>query len=89
MAGELSGSVCKCYQETEGCLSQLIAPCLPYGAIARFGIGKQWLVQKVKMKVKVAQSRPTLCDPVDSLLQARILEWVAVRFSRGSSHPSG
>ena len=55
MAGELSGSVCKCYQETEGCLSQLIAPCLPCGTIARFGIGKQWLVQKVKMKVKVAQ----------------------------------
>ena len=32
-------------------------------------------------KVKVAQSRPTLCDPMDytvhGILQARILEWVS------------
>ena len=32
------------------------------------------------VKVKVAQSRPTLCNPVDytvhGILQARILEWV-------------
>ena len=37
------------------------------------------------MCVKVAQSRPTLCDPVDytvhGILQARILEWVAFPFS--------
>ena len=34
------------------------------------------------MKVKVAQSCPALCDPKDytvhGILQARILEWVAV-----------
>ena len=40
-------------------------------------------------KVKVAQSCLTLCDPMDwivhGILQARILEWVAVPFSRGSS----
>ena len=34
------------------------------------------------MKVKVAQSRPTLCNPMDytvhGILQARILEWAAV-----------
>ena len=39
--------------------------------------------------VKVAQSCPTPCDPMDCtvhrVLQARILEWVAVPFSRGSS----
>ena len=33
------------------------------------------------LKVKVAQSSPTLCDPMDcivhEILQARILEWVA------------
>ena len=33
----------------------------------------------------------TLCDPLDytvhGILQARILEWVAVAFSRGSSQP--
>ena len=41
------------------------------------------------MKVKVAQSCLTLCDPMDytvqGILQARILEWVAFPFSRGSS----
>ena len=41
------------------------------------------------MKVKVVQSHPTLCDPMDytvhGILQARILEWIAVPFSRGSS----
>ena len=42
-------------------------------------------------RVKVIQSRPTLCDPMDyivhEILQARILEWVALPFSRGSSQP--
>ena len=41
------------------------------------------------VKVKVAQSCPTLCDPMDytvhGILQARILEWVALLFSRESS----
>ena len=45
---------------------------------------------------EVAQSCPTLCDPVDcslpgssvhGILQAWILEWVAISFSRGSSRP--
>ena len=45
---------------------------------------------------KVAQSCLTLCDPMDcnlpgssvlGILQARILEWVAIFFSRGSSQP--
>ena len=39
--------------------------------------------------VKVAQFWPTLCDPgnytVHGILQARIREWVAFPFSRGSS----
>ena len=43
-------------------------------------------------KVKVAQLCPTLCDPMDytvhGILQARILEWVAFPFSRGSSQPT-
>ena len=48
-----------------------------------------------KMKVKIAQLFPTLCDPMDcspsgssvhGLLQARILEWVDIGFCRGSSH---
>ena len=43
------------------------------------------------VKVKVAQSYSTLCDgmdyPVRGILQARILEWVVLPFSRGSSQP--
>ena len=43
------------------------------------------------VKVKVARSCPTLCDPVEyivhGILQVRILEWVAFPFSRGSSWP--
>ena len=44
----------------------------------------------------VAKSSPTLCDPLDcsppgssvhGISQARILEWVAISFSRGSSWP--
>ena len=45
---------------------------------------------------EVAQSGPTLCDTMDcslpgssvhGILQARVLEWVAISFSRGSSQP--
>ena len=43
------------------------------------------------LKVKVAQSCPTLHNPMDytvhGLLHARILEWVAFSFSRGSCQP--
>ena len=47
-------------------------------------------------EVLVAQSCPTLCDPMDysppgssvhGSLQVRIREWVAIPFSRGSSQP--
>ena len=49
-----------------------------------------------EMKVLVTQLCPTLCDPmncsppgssVHGILQARILEWVAISFTRGSSWP--
>ena len=49
-----------------------------------------------RVKVLVAQLCPTVCDlmdcsppgsPVHGILQARILEWVAIPFSRGSSCP--
>ena len=45
-------------------------------------------------KSLVGKSRPILCDPTDcippsfsvhGILQARILDWVAISFSRGSS----
>ena len=50
----------------------------------------------VKVKVLVAKLRPTLCHPMDCslptssihvILQARMLEWVAIPFFRGSSWP--
>ena len=53
-----------------------------------------FLQAAVKMKVIVAQSCWTLCNPMDcsppgssvhGILQARILEWVAISFSWGSS----
>ena len=44
-----------------------------------------------KVKVKVTQSCPTLCDPINytvpEILQARILEGGAFPFSRASSQP--
>ena len=48
-------------------------------------------MHKAHVKVKVAQSRPALCDPMDytvhGILQARILEWVAMPSSSRSSQP--
>ena len=50
----------------------------------------------MSIKVLSAQSCLTLCNPVDcsppgssvhGIPQARILEWVAIPFSRGSSQP--
>ena len=52
------------------------------------------LEQESKVKVLVTQSYPTLCDPMDcsppgssvhGTLQERILQWVAIPFSRASS----
>ena len=59
-----------------------------------FSKSVSWLL--LTLCVLVAQSCPTLCDPMDysppdssvhGILQARILEWAAVSFSRGSSRP--
>ena len=55
-----------------------------------------WLMIGLCLSVKSLHSCPTLCDPMDcrppdssvhKILQARILEWVAISFSRGSSQP--
>ena len=50
-----------------------------------------------KSESEVAQLCPTLCDPMDwgslpgfsvhGIFQARVLEWAAISFSRGSSQP--
>ena len=54
------------------------------------------MFSKVKSESEVAQLCPALCNPMDcsppgssihGILQARILEWVVISFSRGSSRP--
>ena len=51
---------------------------------------------KIKTESEVTQLCPTLCDPLDyslqgssihGIFQARVLEWVAISFSRGSFWP--
>ena len=70
-------------------LSDSITETLPPAAqnVTAFGVLKV---------LKVTQSCPTLCDPMDcslpgssvhGILQARILEWVASPFSRRSLQP--
>ena len=59
--------------------------------------GEQWRDSTIHIQASVSHSVvPTPCDPVDcslpgyfvhGILQARILEWVAISFSRGSSWP--
>ena len=53
-------------------------------------------MSEVKKESEVAQSCPTLCDPMEcslpgfsvhGIFQARVLEWVAISFSRRSSWP--
>ena len=61
-----------------------VCPCPIRGRVYSLGVG-------VVSEVKGTQSCPTLCDSMDytvhGILQARILEWVAFPFSRGSSQP--
>ena len=72
------------YEAIRLCCVSCPVPNIPkwYFVIPPFSLGKC---------VKVAQLCPTLCDPmgytVHGILQARILEWVALPFSRGSSQP--
>ena len=67
--------------DTRMCMAESL--CCPSEIITTLLIGY--------VKVKVAQSCPTLCNPMDytvhGILQARILEWAAFPFSRGSSQP--
>ena len=59
-----------------------------------FPVHRSTLYKVSEQVSEVAQLCPTLCDPVDcslpgssihGILQTRILEWVAISFSRGSS----
>ena len=58
--------------------------------------GKEWCIawkrkKRIKKEREVAQSCPTLCNPMDyslpgssvhGIFQARVLEWVAISFSK-------
>ena len=58
---------------------------LTFLLIRDYGLG--WVLSLGFYKVKVAQSCPTLCDPMDytvhGILQARILEWIAFTLLQG------
>ena len=77
-------------------LPWLWKPLTPKSAVPHilFWILNWW--RDAECRVLVAQSCPTLCDPMDwgplgssvhSVFQVRILEWVAIPFSRGYSWP--
>ena len=80
----------------------LLTDWLVFGVFPGFGFHHllEWLAElKEALRIESAsqtQSGLTLCDPMDcsppgssvlGILQARILEWVAMPFSRGSSQP--
>ena len=57
---------------------------------------KTWQVKTYESESEVTHSCPTLCDHMDcslpgssvhEIFQARVLKWVAISFSRGSSQP--
>ena len=66
-----------------------------YNTLSRFVIA--FLPRSKHLLCLIAQSCPTLCNPMDreawraiqsmGILQARILEWIAMPSSRGSSQP--
>ena len=72
-----------------------------YVSFVRLCLSKNWAISSFlfcghESESEVAQSCLSLCDPMDSsppfssdhgILQARMLEWVAISFSRGSSRP--
>ena len=90
----------------EGKMSQLLVLlhlchviCLLFGKIVKYTNTEHRLHTITgESESEVAQSCPTLCDPMacrlpgsslHGILQARVLEWVAISFSRGSSRPRG
>ena len=70
---------------------------VPWGfCVALVAEGSTGHSLKLSESSEVAQSCPTLCDPMDcslpgssvhGIFQTRVLEWVAISFSRGSSQP--
>ena len=61
-----------------------------------FNVLSRLVITFLPRSSEVAQSCPTLCDPMDcslpgssvhGIFQAIVLEWIAISFSRGSSQP--
>ena len=74
--------------------------CIETGVWTSTEIGAVWIWVRVStgrnVGRNIAQSCPTLCDPVDcslpgssvhGIFQAIVLEWIAISFSSGSSQP--
>ena len=71
---------------------------IPFGKSVEIHVHLPCVCVCVCVCVLIAQSFPTICDPLDcsppgssihEIPQARILQWVAIPFSRGSSRPQG
>ena len=61
-----------------------------YVGVCGGGLARERLISAAAAAAKSLQSYPTLCDPIDGsppgspipgVLQARIVEWVAISFS--------
>ena len=66
------------------------------GIINSFAVSSNEWLEVVGMYAQITQSCPTLCNPVNpnppgssvhGIFQARLLEWVAISYSRISSQP--
>ena len=92
----LSSSSSNTWEEESSCARErTVLPCL-FKMMTRLA---EWLSEiNHKVNMLVTQSSPTLCNSLDyippgsfvcGILQARILEWISIPFSRGSSWPRG
>ena len=89
--GKNTGVGCHTVLRNKTCIS-----CISGRFITVWASGESLHASKWKWKSEVARLCPTLWDPVNcslpvshthGILQARILGWVAISFSRGSSPP--
>ena len=75
-------------------------PVLPWSLMCQMTVDQPFPISGLEFPLVVCatllQLCPTLCDPMDcsppgssvhGILQARILEWVTMPFSKGSSQP--
>ena len=95
-------SVGECWSILSGCSQQPTATSGEYYLLCSLKLPRKEAhlsrekIQSTLVRAKSLQSRPTLCDPMDcsppgfsdhGTLQARILAWVGISSSRGSSWP--